>query len=544
MKRVIVLLLAVCITAGFVACGKKAENPTGVTNTTVGTETTDDHEATEGNMSADETVSVPSKGNDMPSNREPNPTAEPGMPSITESMGSVTAVVTNATEATTATTATVAAKPNPLASPFNGKTIEIYGLGSEISYTDYSQYDGKYHWMMRAAVVEWAEMNGVRLVFAGEYDQNKILSAMDAGDCLDVVFHTDKFPGIANVDISASFTDAEYKKLADICGAEYLDMLNYRASSHGLVLPWAGNTVCYYNKTLFDNYNVKTPKEYFMEGKWTWETFQRCLEEMTMDTNADGEIDIYGLPGDSLTRCPMVNPFRTDDSGKLFNTIDDPMIQEFFQFKYNVFTEKKCALPSKNNIQTNVDFPMFAMQLSECEPYNAKQLYQSIPNGNEIEVVPVPAYEDRNLLQCTQACVSLASTCDERAAAVDMLAYLLKCGLKYVSDCSLGVIKCDYVGIQGTSMLSGEFLKVLTRMCESRAEDIKNLKNYDEALITKMYESFRDAEHYTYQTYIGVTLLTSYAEITRMLPESAIPVLKPKYEAEITRYNDLYINKS
>lgn len=556
MKKLFALLLVVCMIAGLVACGRKTENPEkDPTNATVDTEATEVLEGTEISKSTEETPSTEvTKAleqtdayveTESPEESEATRNDLSGLPTTkpTEIITSPTAE-TVATTATKVTAATEVTKPDPAASPFNGKTIEIYGLGSDTSYTNYSQYDEKYAWMMRAAVVEWAEMNGVTLVFSGDYDQNKILSAMRTGDCPDVVFHTDKFPAIANVDIITYFTDAEYKKLADICGSDYLDLLNYQTKSHGFVLPWSGTTMCYYNKTLFDNYGVKTPKEYFMEGEWTWENFQKCMEEMTMDINADDKIDIYGLPGDSLTRCPMVNPFKTDASGKLVNTIDDPMIQAFFQFKYDVFTAKKCALPSKNNIQTNVDFPMFALQMSECEPYNAKQLYQSLSNGNELEVVPVPAYEGRNLLQWTQACASLASTCDERAAAVDMLSYLLKCGMKYMSDCSLGTVKCDYEGILGISALSAEFMKAFTKLCESRAEDVKKITNYDEELIAKIYESFLGAEWYTYQTYTGVTLLTSYSEITQMLPESAIPAVKPKYEADIQKYNETYINES
>lgn len=524
MRRRIALLLVVCVVAGLVACGNKTENSASPTDVAADIAATDDSRATQAPMPTEETMS----------NVESAPSGNAPTAVTTETIATV---ATNAAEATTATKATETTKPDPSDSPFNGKTIEIYGLGSETSYTNYSQYDGKYQWMMRAAVVEWAEINGVKLVFAGAYDQNKILSAIGVGDRPDVIFHTDKFPAIANVAISAAFTDAEYKKLAAICGSEYLNMLNYKADSHGLVLPWAGNTVCYYNKTLFNKYNVKTPKEYFMEGEWTWENFQKCLEQMTIDTNADGEIDIYGLPGDSLACCPMVNPFKTDDAGKLLNTIDDPMIQDFFQFKYDVFTEKKCVVPAKNNIQTNVEFPMFAMQLSGCELYNTKQLYQSIPNGNELEVVPVPAYEGRNLLQWTQACVSLASTCDEREVAVDMLAYLLKCGMKYMSDYALGTIECDYEGIQGACMLSAEFVNAFAKLC---TQDSK----YDRALVSKMYESFQGAEYYTYQTYMGVTQLTSYGEITQMPPESAIPVVKAKYETDIIMYNDLYFTES
>lgn len=517
MKRQIALLLAVCIIAGVSACGKKDTSATDATAATVFSEVTEDSKFTEPTKYFDVTETT------------------------AETTGTIITAPTESTVVTESTLITEATKPNPATSPYNGKTIEIYGLGSETAYTDFSQYDETYLWMMRAAVDEWAEINGVTLIFSGNYDQHKISTAIDMGSGPDVIFYTDKFPAITNSDMLATFTDAEYKKLADIGSPGYLDLLNYRTKTYGFVLPWAGNTMCYYNKTMFQRYDVKTPMEYFLEGEWTWESFQKCMVEMTKDTNADGKVDTYGLAGDSLAWCRMVNPFKMDDTGKLVNTIDDPMIQDFLQFKYDVFSVQKCAVSAKNEIYTNVASPMFAMQLSDCEPYNLKSLYHTIPNGDELEVVPVPAYEDKNVVQWKQACVSLATSCDERAAAVDMLAYLLKCGMRYMSDCSLGAVKCDYEGIQGYSALSAEFLEEFSQTCKEYADKIGD---YDEELIAKIYESFQSAEWYTYQTYPGVKALTSYSEITQMCPESAIPVVKSKYESEIKKYNDLYTSES
>ncbi len=57
----------------------------------------------------------------------------------------------------------------------------------------------------------------------------------------------------------------------------------------------AGPVVISYNKTLFKQFGVKTPREYFEEGNWTWDTFRDVALAMTGDTNGDGENDIYGF---------------------------------------------------------------------------------------------------------------------------------------------------------------------------------------------------------------------------------------------------------
>ena len=489
MKKLLALLLVLCTLVGLVACGKK--EPASTNNN-------------------------PTTGN----NTSSDPTGSTEDPHLTVT---------------------------PETSPYKGKTIEIYGMGTAVSYTNYDSFGkGNYIWMMKAAIEEWAAINGVTLVYKGSYNQNAYLAAVQAGDHPDLLFTGELFPKTANAGVLAPFTEEEYKKLSDICGKGYLDLMTYKNQSHGIVYPWVGNTMCYYNKTMFENYGVKTPKEYFMEGEWTWTNFLKCMEEMTKDIDSDGKIDTYGLPADSLTWCRFYNPYKLDENGRLLSTLEDPLIRDVIELKYEVFAVKKTALnPGKNQIQKNVTYPMTAMQLSDCEPYNFEHMYQYIANGDELQVVPVPAYdgdgEKVNLLQFCQSCVSLASACDEREAAVDLLAYLLKCGLKYVSDFSLGAVESNYVGVQGKCELSKKWKEAFAKVCETRAADIKNIEDYDEELIKKIYESFEGASWYVYQTFTNVSDPTTYSEVTKLPPASSIPTIKEKYQAKLDTYNDLYI---
>ena len=324
--------------------------------------------------------------------------------------------------------------------------------------------------------------------------------------------------------------------------------MNYKTESHGFVYPWTGTMMLYYNKTMFENYGVKTPKEYFMEGTWTWENFLKCNEEMTKDVDADSTIDTYGTPADSWGN--LVNPWATDEAtGKVVSTIDEEWMQDFFQLKYDAFTVKKVVQsPGKNQIQKNVTYPMTAMQISDCEPYNFEHMYQTIANGDELEVVPVPEWrgDDGATLgtsKLTQSCVHMIANCDEREAAVDMLAYLLKCGLKYISDYSLGAVKYDYVGIQGKCDLSKTWKEAFAKVCADCAADIKEIENYDEELVKKINEYLSDKGLYVWGTYAGVTQLTSYSEITQMPPASSIPAIREVYQAQLDVYNDTYITK-
>ena len=110
---------------------------------------------------------------------------------------------------------------------FKGKTLQIWGNGTETSYTNFDSFGkGNYIWMMRAAIDEWAHINGVTIKYAGSYNQNAILSAMASGEKPDIIFQTENFPVVANYGIVSAWTDEEYKTLTEIAGnSKYMDML-------------------------------------------------------------------------------------------------------------------------------------------------------------------------------------------------------------------------------------------------------------------------------------------------------------------------------
>jgi len=456
-----------------------------------------------------------------------------------------------ATKATTKPTAkpatqpTARPEPNPTSTTADDKVLQIYGLGMPDSFSDYTKFDeNDYRWMMRAAAEEWAALNGYTLEFKGSTDYNSLIAATGAGsNDSDIIFYNNNYFNIVSSGLAVPFTDGEYQKLANICGAKYLDLLTYQNASHGFVLPWAANTVCYYNATRFENYGVKSPGEYFREGNWNWDTFMNCLEEMTCDGKMDFHSAFYGMPGASWEY--LVNPWATNAKGELISTIDEPFMRAFFQMKYEAFSVKKVSFPRKNDMLTSPLEPLFSMQLSMCRTYDFTQLYQLIHTGDRIEVVPVPAYQGNSILQFEQAYASLSYFCDQREAAVDMLTYILKCGMKYISDFSAGFIKCDYPGIQGSCQQSQQWLTAFREVCTKRDKELLQLRHdyiYDEKDISKLYEAFRNAQWYIDPDYRHITALTEFEEFSSMAPEQAIPIVKPKYLEMLDGFNRSYFS--
>ena len=492
MKKLLALLLVLCTLVGLVACGGKKDDSTAGNNTTPtsGSSTTD---PTGGSATEDPHLTV-----------------------------------------------------TPETSPYKGKTLQLYGFGSADSYTDYSIFGkGNYLWMMKAAVDEWAAINGVTIEYKSSYNQAQILASMTSGDKPDMVMTSNNFPSIANVGISTAFTEAEYNKLAAICDEAYLNAMMFKGSPHGFVLPWTGSMMLYYNKTMFENYGVKTPKEYYMDGEWTWDNYLKCLEAVTKDIDSDGTIDTYGDHGNSYTRL-LQYPQQMNDKGELISILEEPIVQDFIELKYNAYSKKYVYTTGSARIQKNVTYPMYAMQISDCEPYNFEHMYQTIPNGDELEVVPIPAWdgdkeENKGYSLVTQSSVFMISTCDERDATVDLMAYILKVGLKYVSDFSLGAVECDYVGMQGKSELSKTWKENFATVCADRAAAVKEIENYDAELVAKINKQLSESKIFVNMNMTSFKAIDQYSEITKLPPASSIPVIKAKYEAAIKTYNDTYI---
>ena len=451
------------------------------------------------------------------------------------------------------TTPTTAPTTAPTTTPttarsFAGKTLHIAGMGNAESFTDYEKFgEGNYSWMMRAAIDEWAEINGVTIKYIGSFNSDISKPDVAPGEQMDIIFQTNTFhDGLGAM--FASWTETEYNTLAELLGDKrYLDMMNDLDKSCGVVLPWAYNVMLYFNRSMFTRYNVKSPLDYWNEDNWTWQTFEICLKEITKDTDGDGTKDIYGINNDSWAN--LLNPVSKNEKGELVNNVEDPWIRDFFELKYNAYAVDVTSTPGNQQIQSNVYSPMWAMQISDCCYYDYTLMFPVLSNGDQIVAVPLPKWtgengESKQWLKWMQHGVHLYNLCDEREAAFDLICYVIKCGMKYMSDYSLGALKCDYAGIQGASELSAKWKTAFSKVLENRKTDSGKILHYDAAHITKVSNYLTQVdEWYTDANYGGFVRVLNYGEITQMPPATAIPAVKEKYQKAIEIYNELYINR-
>lgn len=103
----------------------------------------------------------------------------------------------------------------------------------------------------------------------------------------------------------------------------------------------------YYNKTLFDEFEVAYP-----EDGWTWDDFLETAQALTQDTDGDGQTDIWGLqlPGPWTTGfeywvAAAGGRLISEDGSTFEGFMDSPETIEAVQFYGDLYNEYQVAPP-------------------------------------------------------------------------------------------------------------------------------------------------------------------------------------------------------
>ena len=430
---------------------------------------------------------------------------------------------------------------------FGGKTLQIYGLSS-IVYDDIENMsgEGNFLWMMRAAADEWATLNNVTLSYEGDYNPSTIVGAINSGDRPDLLIMCTQTPNASNMGITKAFTQEQYDHIAKICGKQYLDMMNYKGQSHGIVYPWSGCTWFYYNETMFQNYGAKTPWDYYVEGNWTWETMEDCFEAVTKDFDGNGKIDKTDTYGSS-TLIYLAKPYYLEegDDGKLTCVIStNEQFRAYAEMAYKGTKETLSLAGPSNQFCTISTTPRPGTHMGDAEWYNFRHMYQVNAIGDVIRTIPMPVYSKENPVrwtQFTEHTASLMSSCDEEEATMALLSYILKVGMRtWMSDYSCGLYKCTYEGMRGASEYSKAWLELFQEALEERRAEFAEIENWDQQTFAKMVEDVLTAPAYVQKRYTGMTF--GFNSISSMPPASSLPLAEAAENAWITKYNSLYAN--
>lgn len=100
-----------------------------------------------------------------------------------------------------------------------------------------------------------------------------------------------------------------------------------------------------FNADLFKKYGVKTPYQHFKEGNWDFEQFRKTAAEISLDTDDDGFVDLFGFDA-SYTVMHVLCAANATKALKFANNkytlnLDDPRFLEVYQLYSDMFNVDK-----------------------------------------------------------------------------------------------------------------------------------------------------------------------------------------------------------
>ena len=248
----------------------------------------------------------------------------------------------------------------------------------DLVWTTKKAFEEKYGGNVEVIGVGWGDQMG------------QVISMVNAGERCDLAqAHDQNFPIYG-----AKHIVQDISKYIDLNDGFWYDSVT-KAFTFGGV-PYAAGAdaapvVISYNKTLFDQYGVKTPKEYFDEGNWTWDTFRDVALQMTGDTDGDGENDTYGFGWWDSFYVQMLNTdgitgMAYGADGSIGSNYLTPQATETFNFLQDAYTKDKFIMHPDGDSFIN-DFKSGKLAMT-CEyGFAAITAYQC---DYDIEWAPLP----------------------------------------------------------------------------------------------------------------------------------------------------------
>ena len=451
-----------------------------------------------------------------------------------------TAATTKADESATEPTTEEAAEK-----PYEGMTMTVF---SDLDLSAGGNEDSWY-WaaLVHHALDEWCEENGATWEQMNSRDLNVLMAAIASGRSPELYYSYQHWPQLANLGLVESITDY-YDELAEKYGNFYLDLMEYKGDYYGVNLPWNEVTMIMYDRTVFEELGVKTPKEYFLEGNWTFETWANVAQEVTKDLDGDGVNDYVGASTGQVASA-MCPPLVQQDDGTLTSLADGERWYDMAQILYNGVSVHK-SMVAKNYVNPKqYDEGYVVMGISPVDIWEAGTTMSMLYTDNQghvIETVPTPMWKEDdpdyfskvNFFQFAipKGTVSLD-------ASVSLMDYILEAGCAMEMQPS-GLTNYEFTGLRGTTEESKAYIEYRKEKYDTTMAEMKAIPEYDAEYQQAVLDWIDQYPRLTDQTYTDVTYnVTMQGEsVFYSSPAAtAIPTFSEAVKAQCEKYNATYI---
>lgn len=148
----------------------------------------------------------------------------------------------------------------------------------------------------------------------------------------------------------------------------------------------------YYNKKIFDKYNVPYPKD-----GWTWDDFLKTAQQLTIDENKDGKPEVWGVQlmanwnGYEYFTVSTGAKLISEDGKQIVGYMDSPETIKAVQFYVDLYNKYKVAPPPADFNQWAGGNPEFANGTAAMRLFGRWPQSGLLNNPNvDLGVVSVP----------------------------------------------------------------------------------------------------------------------------------------------------------
>ena len=359
------------------------------------------------------------------------------------------------------------------------------------------------------AAMDWSEETGVKLNLKEGGGTDVLLAAQAAGKGYALIRNT-LFPSLPASGIAQPVEDY-LDGYEDIFDQPEVD--TWRGHIWGLTSSYCNYiTGMQFNDTLFKSLGLKTPKEYYLEDNWTWETFLECAKATTKDTDGDGVTDLWGCSYVDLAKNLSYSIVEIQDNGYLKTRLDNDYNREVVQFVYDLCSVEQ-VVPPASVAKEDLSFEKGTIAM---KPHSS--LYGTVlENGDLLSVVPMPKQnQDAEYVSIgmNDYRYYVGAACEHPEVMVDLAAALQKNAHMLYRDKRLDL--------------------------KNVGEDIEYIKALDKALMEVNvceYFSLTGVQNYLPSDHSG-----DFGIIFTTPPATSLASLVEIHQAQLDTYNKKYID--
>ena len=161
----------------------------------------------------------------------------------------------------------------------------------------------------------------------------KLQVLISSGDSPDLVDKEENsFPLLISKNVYEDLS--EYIDLLQPQWAGFEDLVEqYTWQGKKCYYPWFATALCnyvYYSGSRFEEFGIKTPRELYDEGNWTWDTFRDTMIQF-IDSSPEGTVGVFGnITTDTI--CSTGIPLVSISDGKITNNLKTPEVERSMAF--------------------------------------------------------------------------------------------------------------------------------------------------------------------------------------------------------------------